>query len=47
MAKSKRRKKPRTTKQKNQDARGRRFIITLIAVTALFILGFIALRLTA
>lgn len=45
MAKTKRRKKPKTRKQKNQEAKGRRFIVTLIAVTALFVLGFIVLRL--
>jgi|GEM_PF-5647638 len=44
MAKTKRRKKPQTTKQKNQAAKGRRFVITLIAVAALFIVSFFLLR---
>lgn len=42
---AKRRRKPKTTKQKNQDAKGKRFIYTLIGVVVLFIVGFIVLRL--
>lgn len=44
---AKRRRKAKTTAQKNQDEKGKRFIYTLIAVAALFILGFIVLRMTS
>jgi hypothetical protein len=43
---AKRRRKSKSISEKNQDAKSRRFIYTLVGVVALFIIGFIVLRMS-